>query len=38
VGGWGSTLIEAERREEGIGDLWRDHWEGEYHLKFKQIK
>jgi hypothetical protein len=28
VGWWGSTLIEAGRREEAIGGLWRGNWEG----------
>jgi hypothetical protein len=38
VSGWRSTFIEAkgrEERENGMEDLWRGNWKGEYHLKCK---
>ena len=35
---WGSTLIEAKGRRDGMGLLWRGNWEREDHLKYNRIK
>lgn len=38
VSGWRSTFIEAKGRGYLLGGLWRQNWEGDYHLKCKLIK
>jgi hypothetical protein len=35
---WGSALIEAKGRKDGMGLLWRGNWKREDHLKYNRIK